>query len=321
VRVVSRAAEDLFALARQGRLSNADQHELALILRSSAEARLLFRAGQGFDRASAVQPGDEELAERLASRAVARSRDLSARRLRPRPMLGIVIGVLAGTTVAAAGWTIAQRAAGPATPEPPAPSAAKSVASQPSPRSRARPARGARSRLDVAAAATDPAGARPFVAFADVPAQASAPAPRRHEIPGPLTPVADEDPSADCSSLFAAANSARRGGALPHAVELYQTLESNCPRSSEAHEARLTLGMIELEQGSADRALSDFDGYLARGNHSALTAEALWGKARALRQLARSGEERMTLEALIAAEPRSPYADAARKRLEQLGPR
>jgi hypothetical protein len=77
----------------------------------------------------------------------------------------------------------------------------------------------------------------------------------------------------------------------------------------------LVLGNLRLEQRSPRAALNQFESY----GSGALSLEALWGKAEALRKL-QSPEERGVLEQLLRDYPDSPYAAAAKKRLQQLSP-
>jgi outer membrane protein assembly factor BamD (BamD/ComL family) len=61
----------------------------------------------------------------------------------------------------------------------------------------------------------------------------------------------------------------------------------------------------------------EFQAYEAQGSADAV-AEALWGKAQALRALARSKEEMETLNELVRKFPHAAYAAAAQKRLAGL---
>jgi hypothetical protein len=87
------------------------------------------------------------------------------------------------------------------------------------------------------------------------------------------------------------------------------------PDSVEAQDARVLLGNLRLEQRSPRAALNQFESY----GGGPLSLEALWGKAEALRKL-NSPEERAVLEQVLREHPSSPYAGAARKRLQQLSP-
>ena len=85
----------------------------------------------------------------------------------------------------------------------------------------------------------------------------------------------------------------------------------------EANLAELSLGNLLLQTGDASGALTHFR---RAGSTGALGSEALWGEANALKKLGRSGEERQTLERLLARYPDGAYAKAARKRLGPLAP-
>jgi len=74
-------------------------------------------------------------------------------------------------------------------------------------------------------------------------------------------------------------------------------------------------GSLLLEQGQSAGALAQFNRYLASSSGQNLTAEALYGKGRALARLGRSSEERATWAQLIKRFPSSPYVSHARKRL------
>jgi hypothetical protein len=70
---------------------------------------------------------------------------------------------------------------------------------------------------------------------------------------------------------------------------------------------------LRLNQRAPGAALGEFEQY----GSGALTPEALWGRARALRGL-KSPDERQVLERILREYPDSPYASGARQRLEQL---
>jgi hypothetical protein len=323
------AIEDLITQARRGQLSHDGEAELRLRLLGSAEARLLYAAGQGFDRESSVLPGDEELAERFVARALARRvprRSRWARALAAH----VALGMLLGSSAAAAGWLAAREIVAREARELPArlpetarraerarvhPAHAPGSAREPPPRSEASgafsverdAARGsAQNTLSFGPAAAPPPKGRTLEAkggHAEVP-------PVRAE--GQVEPA--------CDALFAAANAARREGAIEHALELYGALQSGCARSPEAHQAALTRGMLELERGHSVEALRQFDGYVQRsGRQDGLLADAHWGRARALAELHRPEEERAAIETLLAIAPSSAYAEAARRRLVRLG--
>ncbi|MGC4091947.1 MAG: tetratricopeptide repeat protein [Polyangiaceae bacterium] len=114
-------------------------------------------------------------------------------------------------------------------------------------------------------------------------------------------------------AMFSNANRARRAGDVTRAAELYRTLQQRYPRSSEASLSRVTLATLLL--GSDPSAsLASFDAYLASGSQP-LTAEALVGRARALRALGRGAEARRAWQDVQSRYPTSVYAAAARDAL------
>jgi TolA-binding protein len=115
------------------------------------------------------------------------------------------------------------------------------------------------------------------------------------------------------SQLFADASEARRAGDVETAIVLYQRLCAEYPSSVEAGDAKVLMGNLLLSQRSPRAALREFEGY----GSGALTAEALWGQAQALRKLG-SPDERAVLERLARDYASSPYAGAAQKRLQEL---
>jgi tetratricopeptide (TPR) repeat protein len=117
------------------------------------------------------------------------------------------------------------------------------------------------------------------------------------------------DPTAD--ALFASANRERIRGNAGGAIALYERLRAEFPRSTEAAACNVTLGVLYLQLGQAERALGAF-------RRSPATAEALWGQAQALRQLGRPQEERLVLEDIVRRHGGSAYAPAAQKRLAEL---
>ena len=282
------SAEDLVVRARRNELSGEEQRRLELALEASQELRLLLEAGTGFDAESSVLPGDDALVAQAGRRAEARARA----RPRRRAALLIAAGVFVATTAAAGGWVM-----GRVTSETgPAPSA---IASQ------------ARTQL------SDPAVRRSI----DVPPPVASPSiqPEVESAPmGAGSTVAKSPPAAASTrvtdgpgELFAEANRARRRGQTARAMELYQALVARYPASVEAQQAELTRAELSLTSGDPALALERFRRY----HDAALASEALWGEARALRQLGRRGEERQALEKLIERYPGSTYAEAARKRL------
>lgn len=120
------------------------------------------------------------------------------------------------------------------------------------------------------------------------------------------------------ASLFAEANQARRRGDSKTAYALYRRLQAEFPRSPEAELSQVTLSMLLLDRGDAASALAGFDAYLARPRRG-LEAEALVGRARALRQLGSREAEALAWREVLRRYPSSIYAQQARDRLSALG--
>jgi TolA-binding protein len=105
-------------------------------------------------------------------------------------------------------------------------------------------------------------------------------------------------------------NEARRSGRSAEAISFYQVLQTEYPASSEALASHLPWGELLLRSGRAAEALSCFDKY-----QGSLMPEAMWGKARAYRQLGQKTNERRILMDLEAQYPNSGYSAAIEKRL------
>jgi TolA-binding protein len=119
------------------------------------------------------------------------------------------------------------------------------------------------------------------------------------------------------NQLFADANEARRTGRADQAIVLYMQLQRAFPTSAQAQLSAVSLGRLLLERGSPGAALQQFSRYLG-GPDRVLRAEALAGRARALRALGKSAEERAAWQSLLHEYPGSVYADGANKRLDEL---
>jgi len=145
-------------------------------------------------------------------------------------------------------------------------------------------------------------------------------APERTPSPAsrPDAPRKNNDDALSAAQLFSDANQARRASNPGRATELYRLLQRKFPRSQEAQLSLVTLGSLQLNGGNAGGALATFNRYLSHGGRS-LEAEALYGKAQALRRLGRASEERSVWERLLARYPGSGYAPQARERLDSLG--
>ena len=120
------------------------------------------------------------------------------------------------------------------------------------------------------------------------------------------------------AGLFADANAARRASDLRKATDLYLALDRRFPGSAEAPVALVSAGDLLLRLGEPAAALQAFDRYLDRLPDGALAPEALFGRARTFRQLARRPEEMDAWRRLLQAFPGSIYESAGRQRLGEL---
>jgi TolA-binding protein len=137
-------------------------------------------------------------------------------------------------------------------------------------------------------------------------------------VAAPSSAAKDNASSASASVLFKQANDARRAGQRPSAVKLYRELQRQFPTSAEATLSRVSLGGLLLDQGQAKAALEQFDAYLRLGPNRQLTAEALYGRGRALRSLGQRRQEVLNWRQLLRVYPGSPYSSEAQRRLQAL---
>jgi len=128
--------------------------------------------------------------------------------------------------------------------------------------------------------------------------------------------VAAEEPTA--AELFADANGARRALDLRRATDLYLALDRRFPESPEAPVALVSAGDLLSRLGEPAAALQAFDRYLDRRPDGGLAPEALFGRARTFRQLARRQDEIDAWRRLLRAFPGSVYESAGRQRLGEL---
>jgi TolA-binding protein len=98
-----------------------------------------------------------------------------------------------------------------------------------------------------------------------------------------------------------------------------ETLIRRFPKSEEASIALVTLGTIALDKLSRPRdALHHFNTYLSDSHRFSLRAEALYGRARALRAVGDHGEACRTLARFVQQYRRGPLAKQARRLLKSL---
>lgn len=120
------------------------------------------------------------------------------------------------------------------------------------------------------------------------------------------------------SLLLQRATDARRASNPSEASRLFQRLQQRYPSSRESQLSEVVYGSMLLEQGQAGPALMQFQRYLSASGGRNLSAEALYGKGRALAQLGRGAEEQATWRTLLDQFPKSPYVSHAQKRLSLL---
>lgn len=286
---------DLVVRARNGALGASESRALEDALATSASARVAYEVGSALDRASRVRPGDEALLERALERTFAAMPPMRRRPL-PRVAAALAATLALASAGAATHQVISWRSASKTHVAPPAGAAERSA-----------PARAPRS---ARVAVTVETAARPEASAA--PAASVLPAPGTER-----TTAAAAVPPATAASLFRDAGAARRAGDFARARALYVELEQRFPASSEARVSRVSLGKLYLSSGNARAAEAAFAQYL-RSGAADLRAEALVGRADALRALGRSAEERSVRQELVRSYPTSVYAKRARERIAEL---
>jgi hypothetical protein len=105
-------------------------------------------------------------------------------------------------------------------------------------------------------------------------------------------------------------------GHAAEALQVYRKIERDFSTSSEATMVLVTIGKLEMRQGSPARALAAFDGYLRRGGP--LAPEAYKGRIDALRALGRATQERSAIEGYLSKYPDGFDSEALKKRLAVL---
>lgn len=307
-------AEDLLVRARRGELGEDEARRFDVAVGSSRELKLLYEAGTEFDAQAELLPGDEQRMSALVAGALQeleQTEPAVARRGARRRSdawffaTSVGFGVLLSVAVASA-WQFAERRCGGSALSPPSAPADAQRANE-----LARPS----SVSAAPAGLPGPELALPSALGSAQPGVVRVAPASSHGSAKPGAPPQVELAPASPGELFARANEARRNGDRAAAIAGYEALIARHPSSVEAEDARVLLGNLRLSQRSPGAALGDFEEYGA----GALTPEALWGRARALRSLA-SPDERQVLERIVHDYPDSPYANGARTRLQQLAP-
>jgi TolA-binding protein len=296
-----RCPDDLVVRGQREHLPALERQALAAHLSQCAACRGAAALAALFDAVPEVQPGDDDLIARVADRAV-RSPRPSARW--PRWQAAAVIVTVLTCGGATAAWMTYRQASSQrsALPDPP---------SKPAPGPTRRAAR------VVPLVESQPEGG-PAAAGE---AQTSSEPPRKPR-PQPaagLAPAPNVQPGPTAVSLFAEANAVRRSGDIRQAVLLYQSLRQRFPGSSQALLSAISLGDLLLADDPS-RAVASYSAYLRDSPNGSLTEEALFGRARGLRMLGRTEEERRTWQELSRRFPRSAYQPTALRRLQELAP-
>lgn len=119
------------------------------------------------------------------------------------------------------------------------------------------------------------------------------------------------------SDLLKAGRQARMEKKWKEAAAAYRILISDYPKSADSKTALVTLAQIELRKlHSPKAALVHFNTYLTAPG--ALEQEALYGKAKAYRQMNKMSNELKTLNQLIVKYPTGPISQAANLRIAEL---
>jgi TolA-binding protein len=303
------SVDDLSARARRQPLSSADSRALEAALDASAEARLWHRMGTEFDAEDTVLPGDHAATERVLGRLLTELPRNGPRRRRRFSVLLVAAALLVASAAAATMAGLHQRnertklkgisgAVAQTTTsdqrESNTPLAALPATSAEAERLSAGPGASPSSTLALAAPLND-ANASPAAV-------------------GSTLSRATPDSAAE---LLSAAGRARRDGYANQAITLLDTLQARFPNSPEAHASDVTLGMLELRNGSAgvSGARQHFERYLQRSAQGPLAADALWGLSRAQAAQGNAAQARATLRTLLGRFPSSVYASAARAKL------
>jgi TolA-binding protein len=294
--------EDLSARSRRVTLGETDERRLGLALESSHESRLLHQAGLDFDAEDAVLPGDEAVADRVAKRVLTQVRAVrelrrstpAGRRRLSRWAFAAAAALL--SAIATAGTMIAVR--------------------------HFETKAGYREWFEAPAERTSvvkaPLPLKTAVRVEPAPNTAPSVAMEAPSVPAPAPKSKSERPASaeNAAELFASASLARREGGSAAAIALYDSLQSRYPNSPEARAADLPLGMLHLQRGQARQALVHFQRLRQKNPRGQMASEALWGEAQALSSLGRSADAARAYAEIAEKYPASPYAAAARSKLE-----
>lgn len=283
---------EMLVRVRKGLASDQERTAFEAHIGSCESCQMSLEVMGDFDAVGEAETGDSELVGRIAARAAnlhgssPRRSSRVARRIWPLAVAAFVL-----TGVAIAGGAIR-------------------LALKPDPQPQSSP-------TDTTSPPLHPNRASAPKPSAEVPETPSPGAPQESETArsGKITDGAT--PQTTAAEVYRVANDARRAGRTHQAILGYGRLQRGFPSSPEAHAAHVSLGGLLLKNGSSSAALAQFDAYLGSGG-GRLAAEALFGRAQALRALGRSAEEAQNLQRLVKTYPHSAYATHAQRRLHQL---
>lgn len=290
-------AEDLSVLARRAQLSAADQRAFAEALAGSATLRAAHQVGLDFDAVANVAAGDDALIAEVATRVLRVAPRPTARSLRLR-LLAVAAALLVAGSAAAIWrpWAIATDQAAPKSP-----GSALAIATAP--------------RLPPAKSALP---ASPSVTPSSTPPRVTHAASDAIHPSGSARAADSASGGLDTAeALFREANAARHTGENAIARALYLRLEREFPASEQARLAHVSLGNLLLGMGRAAEAEAQFAAY--PDHDSALSQEALVGRAQSLAVLGRTLDEERVWRSLLRSFPGSVYATRAEQRLTELG--
>jgi TolA-binding protein len=295
--------EELAVAARRGELSKSGAEELKRELDAAPDERIWQQAGLRFDAEESRAASDDAVAGRLLERVMAgqpsplRQLEAPPRARRVRPAVLLIAAAVLVASAAAAVVGIVHLRETPPSKAPPAPSSTSSASSS-----------SGRAPNRVPAREREPAPSpEPSAAPVEPP-------------PSARPPSASEEAPQPAAELLSSAGRARRKGEATRAIGLLEQLQARFPASAEARASDITLGMLRLQTGASSTALRDFERYLARSPGGDRTADALWGRAKALLALGRRSEAEASLRQLLARYPQSPYTSAARAELHEGSP-
>lgn len=310
--------EDFIARSRRGVLSALEERQFRELLERSLEARLLYEAGNAFERESSVMPGDDARLERIIRKLHSGSKRRRVHTLARGTGVGVILGlIVVGAAAAAVNYS-----KGLTTPPEPAPAPSSANASRGA--RHPAPFKPSTASSSVTPEASSGASAELPVHVPASPKPVAAPALPREAQSARANPssigrfedvVEPAAPAATPSDLFSEANRARVQGDVAHALAVYGRLLGEFSTSREAQAARISAGMLHLQQGHTKQALQEFQTYVANGGP--MMAEALWGEARAWAALEQPENERQALSRIVLQYPQSAYAASARARLSR----